>query len=254
MSHVALTPACKAQVSAGKQHTLLRSSNGQVYACGSNERGQLGCEGAASLAVPHAVPLPPASLAVAAGDHCIAVCGAAAGMQPPQSRSADDAVVTCNSPLPIPDLLTLAREAKGQSQTGAAGRAHIAKLVDGIRAVFSSPGVLIAGFSLPPRPRPSQELDSSGQLRDAPPSHMLDTDAIIGVFEAIMRTLESDIVLALRATIIALLQSIEERELQARDTNLRSVKAQMQWLKVRRRSLCTDCSWTLHCQCVRRRH
>ena len=222
-------------MSAGKQHTLLRSSNGQVYACGSNEHGQLGCADTGSLSVPHAVPLSAAALAVAAGDHCIAVCGGAPQVQP----GADgDAVSTCNTLLAIPDLLALAKSAKGQSQNGADGRAHVARLIEGIRAVFSSPGVLVAGFSLPPQPRRSQELDSSGRLRDPPPAHMLDTEAIIGVFEAIMKTLDSDVVLALRATIIALLQGTEERELQAQRQKTSDAKAQMQWLKVQSDLLC----------------
>jgi hypothetical protein len=109
-------------------------------------------------------------------------------------------------------------------------------LIDAIQAVFSCPGVLIAGFSLPPERRASQEPDAPpdtyGDKRTKPASHGLDTEAISSVFEAILLVLDSDVVLALRKTLTDLLHSIEAREAAAEQHDTRSALAQAQWLKL----------------------
>jgi Regulator of chromosome condensation (RCC1) repeat len=237
------------QVSAGNHHTLLRSCKGEVYGCGSTDSGQLGPQSndAASVSVPHCLPLPTnssgpsAALAVAAGDHSLAICCDAIGSA--------NAPQTCNTPLALPDLLSLARAAQQNAQQpGDDTAARVRALIEALQCIFSCPGVLIAGFSLPPQRRESVELDAPAPLkrRRAPAPHQLDTDAISTVFEAILLALDIDVVVALRSTITSLLQDIELREVAAERDGAGSALAQAQWLKVLCRSIFCMLSCALH--------
>ena len=221
------------QVSAGNRHTLLRSSTGEVYGCGSAESGQLGPASSDTVVVPQRIRLPTgpgqsgATLAVAAGDHSVAACSVA-----PAALPAPPGVQTCNTPLTIPDLMSLAQDARRDSAPSDERAVRVRALVEAVQNIFCNPGVLIAGFSLPPARRASQALDSD-DAPAIPPPHGLDTDAIAAVFEAILKVLDSDVVLALRSTVTELLQKIEAREEAAHRAGTVSLLAQAQWLKVR---------------------
>lgn len=223
-----MTSGGGAQVSAGSRHTLLQSASGAVYGCGCTEFGQLGATSEAPQTVPRRVEIDDTELgmrpvlAAAAGDHSFAfLCPEAAVAE---CRGAMHAT---NSPIEIPDLLTLARACRARGvaamQEAATKERALAALVKAIHNVFSSPGLLLAGFCLPQR---SGEGGGEGQ-------HRLDVEAIREVFEGMLLALDSDVVLALQTAIFKMLQNIYQREEVAASHGCTSALSQAQWLKVR---------------------
>lgn len=160
--------------------------------------------------------------------------GAASGAEGAPRTSGECLMQTSNTPLAIPDLMALAKAIRTAGDRAAALRT----LVIAIQNVFSSPGLLIAGFSLPPvRQQPAR--GGAG----GPGSHGLDIDAIARVYETVLLLLEPDVVLALRGAITGMLNDIvvAEERLHQRGASLAVLQAQ--WLKVRSRHavLVTDC-------------
>jgi hypothetical protein len=222
------------QVSAGHMHTLLRSCFGQVFGCGSSEFGQLGPSTEACVTVPRSISLPGASasmasalLVLACGDHSMAMC----------CNCREVAVTpapfqTCNTQLTIPDLLALAKVTHSDAEQLPARAARVRELIEAIHKVFSSPGLLIAGFSLPlEHARAGMEDPNRLDPGSAVP-HGLDIDAITTLFEAVLLVLESDVVLGLRKAITSLLQRIELREEAHQRNGTATALLQAQWLKV----------------------
>lgn len=223
-----------AQVTAGSRHTLLQSADGRVYGCGCTELGQLGRVSEAMLVVPREIVVEDVELGMrpalttACGDHNIVImCPEASfpGCQVP--------LRVVNSPIEIPDLLALARACR--PRTGAASAMHephardaaLQVLVKAIHNVFSSPGLLLAGFCLPQRGTEGGSGDWGGESR-----HRLDVAAIKDVFESVLLALDSDVVLALQNTIFKMLQNIYQREEVAASHGCTSALSQAQWLKV----------------------
>jgi hypothetical protein len=126
--------------------------------------------------------------------------------------------------MPISDPLALAKAARPDSSDAEERQKRIRSLIQAIRGIFGSPGLLLAGFSVPAPPA----LDGSGDLT----AHRLDIDAISEVFEAMLLVLESDVVVVLRETIIGLLNLIEEKELADFAEGSASAMSQAQWVKV----------------------
>eukprot|EP00892_Ulva_mutabilis_P004771 jgi/Ulvmu1/2666/UM014_0122.1 len=221
-------------VTAGSRHTLLQSATGTVYGCGCTEFGQLGKATEPMLTVPRAIPVDDVelgmrpALATACGDHNLVImCPEAAS---PQCQLALQAV---NSPIKIPDLLALASSCRPCSGAAAAMQDSHAQeaarqeLIQAIHNVFSSPGLLLAGFCLPQRTGDVGPGDWGGESR-----HRLDIAAVKDVFECMLLVLDSDVVLALQSAIFIMLQNIYQREEVAASHGCTSALSQAQWLKV----------------------
>lgn len=103
--------------------------------------------------------------------------------------------------------------------TGEAHRTAVQALLAAVQMVFQSPGWLLAGFSLPGA--------ASGRVQ----GHGLDLDAIAAVYSAVLSCYENDVVVALRATIVRLLQDLLERQERNADDN--TSLSQSEWLRVR---------------------
>ena len=141
---------------------------------------------------------------------------------------------TCNTALSIPDLLTLARAARplpGPAQLvqdpGSQAQALI-DLTEAVRNVFSSPGLLISGFSMPQAPHAAYDnaaVNSEGQLN-------LDLGAIKEVYDSILMVLSPEVVHALQRTVTALLLHICQQEEATASHSRVSALGQAQWLKV----------------------
>jgi hypothetical protein len=205
--------------------------------CGCTEHGQLGVlrNDLTSVPVPQPIHIPcrdfgmlPA-LAVACGDHTLVLCCLESRF--PRCRGT---LHTCNTALTIPDLLTLAKDASplpgsARLEQDAVSQVQALKaLTEAIGNVFSSPGLLIAGFSLPQPPPDASDSTSSG----AEGQLNLDLAAIKEVYESILTVLNPDVVLALQGTIASLLQRIYQHEEVAAAQGRVSALSQAQWLKV----------------------
>jgi hypothetical protein len=207
-----------------------------VYGCGASEHGQLGDTHVAQacLEVPVQLwlqagdPAQRPALTVACGDHTLSVCCPEACFPACYAQ-----LHTCSTLAGIPDILALAKAARpgGSAAVAAAdAREHsrtVQTLITAIQNVFSSPGLLVSGFSLPPAPRADPDGAPSEEA-----AHNLDLDAIKDVFEAILLVLESEVVLALQSTIATLLQRIFQREEISSARGSVSTLSQAQWLKV----------------------
>ena len=216
---------------------MLLTAGGEVLGCGCTEQGQLGvhAQGLRAVSSPQPIPLQSReermwpALAVACGDHSLVVCCVEA--QLPGSLSALHA---CNTALCIPDLLTLAKAAKPLSgpdrllqDPGSQAQALI-DLSEAVRNVFSNPGLLISGFSIPQATRAAYDYaatSTEGQLN-------LDLDAIKDVYDSILMVLNPDVVDALQSTITALLQRIRQQEELTASHSRPSALRQAEWLKV----------------------
>lgn len=158
---------------------------------------------------------------------------------------------TCNTQLNIPDLLALAKATHSVGAPLPARATRVRELIEAIHNVFSSPGLLIAGFSLPQErvltdgmEQPSRLDPSSG----SPVQHGLDIDAITALFEAVLLVLESDVVLGLRTAITSLLRRIELKEEAHQRKGTAAARLQAQWLKVWGTGISgLPCSDALHC-------
>lgn len=227
----------RVQVSAGSRHTLLESTSGVVFGCGCSESGQLGapCVAQGCVVTPSPVPIQEGepgrkpALAVACGDHTLLVCCPEKCL--PGCRAKLHA---CNTAIAIPDLLALAKAARPLSGDAVALQDHSARsrcvqaLTSAIRNVFSSPGLLVSGFSIPPAPRAAYDAGLPTESQ-----HNLDLDAIKEVYESILLVLETDVVLALQSTIATLLQRIFQKEDLSAAQGTVSALSQARWLKVR---------------------
>ena len=80
-----------------------------------------------------------------------------------------------------------------------------------------------------------KELDAPrrGDARTPPAPHGLDMDAVASLYEAVLLVLDSDVVIALRKTIVELLERIEGRLEAAAAAGANRSLGQAQWLKVR---------------------
>jgi hypothetical protein len=211
------------QISAGAEHTLLLSSTGELRGCGASQHGQLANLGPGKHCLPARVELPDtAAVAIACGHHCIAACGAPALLA---TSPRPTAFLTCSSPVPISDPLALARAAWPDASEAEDRQKNIRCLIQAIRGIFGCPGLLLTGFSLPAPPA----MEGGADLK----AHNLDINAVSEVFEAILLVLESDVVVALRESIIQLLNHIEEKELADLAGGTASALSQAQWVKVR---------------------
>lgn len=222
------------QVSAGSRHTLLQSASGVLYGCGCTEFGQLGRVPEAVVTTPRRIEVEDVemgmglALATAGGDHNVALLCPEAARSEFQRR-----VCATNTPISIPDLLALARAcqpcvgAVAAMATPGAREAALGELIKAIHNVFSSPGLLLAGFCLPARPG-EWPGDGGGERQ-----HRLDIEAVREVFEGMLLALDSDVVVALQAAIFRMLQNIVQREEVAAAQGCTSALSQAQWLKVR---------------------
>lgn len=235
-------------MTAGSRHTLLQSATGTVYGCGCTEFGQLGRTTEPMLTEPRAIQVDDVelgmrpALATACGDHNIVL------MCPEASFPQCQLALRCvNTPIKIPDLLALASVcaprtgAPDTMQEAAAREAALEELVQAIHNVFSSPGLLLAGFCLPRSTAEVGPQDWTGESR-----HRLDIAAIKDVFECVLLALDADVVLALQAAIFKMLQNIYQREEVAASHGCTSALSQAQWLKVRR----PKCMIHMHAACM----
>lgn len=215
----------------------MQTVGGDVLGCGSTEHGQLGVAppGVHSITAPQPISIQvqevgmQPALAVACGDHTLVVCCLQASF--PGCLST---LHTCNTALSIPDLLALAKAARPLSgsapsmqEPGSQAQALI-DLSEAVSNVFSSPGLLLSGFSMPQAPRAAYDntaVRSEGQLN-------LDLGAIKDVYDSILLVLNPDVVLALQTTIATLLKRIYEQEEMAASQGRVSALQQAQWLKV----------------------
>ena len=231
------------QVSAGAEHTLLRAGDGALYGCGAADSGQLATATAEPQPLPRRLDIPGhAAFALACGDHCVAACGSPAALAATPHATT---LLTCSSPIAIPDPLALAKAARPDAAEPAERGARIRALIGAVQAIFGCPGLLLAGFAVPRRagaPEPSPD-----------PSHGLDIEAVAEVFETILLVLESDVVLALRETIVGLLDKLEAAAAASRHSDAAVALWQAQWVKVRRPCalrLKSIRAWPRHTHCA----
>lgn len=222
---------------------MLLTSRGGLLGFGCTERGQLGVlsQAASFLSTPQPIRMRHQEagmqpvLAIACGDHSLVMCCMQASF--PKCMSA---MHTCNTRLVIPDLLTLAKAARPLSgpsrlvQDPGSQAQSLINLSEAVRNVFSSPGLLIAGFSVPPPPRAAYDdvVVRSDSLLN------LDLAGVKEVYDSILLVLNPDVVLALQSTIATMLQQIYQQEELAAAQGKASAISQAQWLKVRRPLLC----------------
>eukprot|EP00192_Tetraselmis_astigmatica_P000681 CAMPEP_0117695176 /NCGR_PEP_ID=MMETSP0804-20121206/27995_1 /TAXON_ID=1074897 /ORGANISM="Tetraselmis astigmatica, Strain CCMP880" /LENGTH=1085 /DNA_ID=CAMNT_0005509221 /DNA_START=121 /DNA_END=3379 /DNA_ORIENTATION=- len=206
------------QVAAGARHSLAMDTTGAVYCFGNGEEGQLGLGEAGvqvALVSPRRVPaaslpaggnrLPWRSCFVAAGGDFSALVatketGRAAGLPEKLVSLGEGACGLGVSPITLPNLLELATEATGHDGADPPVKA-VKDMARAIESVFTSAGFLIGGFMLPAG-RPS---DDNPRLQ-----HGLDMEVVKQVYNVILCTYSSEVVMALVNSTVQLLEGCEK--------------------------------------------
>eukprot|EP00873_Tetraselmis_striata_P041803 jgi/Tetstr1/462067/TSEL_007137.t1 len=216
-------------VAAGSRHTALLASSGEVILFGNGEEGQMGLgDGHLVPAVvsPVLLPLPlsaPSAVStyvIAGGDHSAMVTKQAAGGSFGQSQLSPTEAPLARGvfPMILPNLLDLADAATTRDNVEAPAHA-VSAMTQAVEAVFTSPGIMIAGFTHPPT------ADASHQAGAADLPHGLDLPAIKQVYTSILHTYNSEVVVTLANSCCALLDGCE------RAASTPNIAPQAEWLK-----------------------
>eukprot|EP00873_Tetraselmis_striata_P043108 jgi/Tetstr1/463372/TSEL_008294.t1 len=227
-------------VAAGSRHTALLASSGEVILFGNGEEGQMGLgDGRLVPAVvsPVLLPLPlspPSAVStyvIAGGDHSAMVTKqlqlnirqrlpqAAGGSFGQSQLSPTEAPLARGVfPMILPNLLDLADAATTRDNVEAPVHA-VSAMTQAVEAVFTSPGIMIAGFTHPPT------ADASHQAGAADLPHGLDLPAIKQVYTSILHTYNSEVVVTLANSCCALLDGCE------RAASTPNIAPQAEWLK-----------------------